>query len=199
MKPTKEQILMFDQSLAYLQDSVHSIANHVLEKACNRLLNNERFRKCPASREKHQAYVGGLVVHTAEVMWLARKLATAHFLEVNRDALITATLFHDSGKLWDYNVTSDEILYTPHRHTIRHLSHSYAEFMKMVTSNFADDEYPDTLDPLQPLVDLIGHCILAHHGRTDWGSPVEPLTVEAMILHSADPLSGRFSKDYYLL
>jgi 3'-5' exoribonuclease len=36
------------------------------------------------------------------------------------------------------------------------------------------------------------HCILSHHGRKDWGSPVEPATLEALVLHQADMLSAKF-------
>jgi 3'-5' exoribonuclease len=43
----------------------------------------------------------------------------------------------------------------------------------------------------------VGHCILAHHGRQEWGSPIEPQTVEAMIIHYADMLSAQHAKDYY--
>lgn len=38
----------------------------------------------------------------------------------------------------------------------------------------------------------VGHCILAHHGRKDWGSPIEPQTQEAYLLHAADTWSSRF-------
>ena len=47
------------------------------------------------------------------------------------------------------------------------------------------------------LVNQVGHCILAHHGHKEWGSPVEPITTEARILHFADDLSARCALELY--
>jgi len=40
-------------------------------------------------------------------------------------------------------------------------------------------------------LERIEHLLLSHHGRKEWGSPVEPLTAEAFILHAADMMSSR--------
>jgi 3'-5' exoribonuclease len=42
-----------------------------------------------------------------------------------------------------------------------------------------------------PCVERLTHAILAHHGRKEWGAPVEPQTVEAWLVHLADLAESR--------
>jgi 3'-5' exoribonuclease len=35
------------------------------------------------------------------------------------------------------------------------------------------------------------HLIASHHGKQEWGSPVEPKTIEAVLLHQIDLLDSR--------
>jgi 23S rRNA maturation-related 3'-5' exoribonuclease YhaM len=44
------------------------------------------------------------------------------------------------------------------------------------------------------LQDAVVHCLLSHHGRREWGSPVEPQTLEALLLHQADMASAKFGQ-----
>jgi 23S rRNA maturation-related 3'-5' exoribonuclease YhaM len=185
-------------ALEYLRDSADKIANPKLRKISHSILVNKQFIKCPAARHQHQAYDGGLVVHTAEVLEAAMLVAQARFIDVNTDVIITATIFHDYGKIWDY-VPAKQVVsaqekqerydYTLHQKLIRHLPRSYAVFMEM-----ADREGDDIPEEIKT---QIGHCILSHHGRNEWGSPVEPMTPEAHAIHFADMMSANCAKDYY--
>lgn len=137
------------------------------------------------AREKHHAYEGGLAAHTLEVMDCAINMACAtHIGIVNRDWIIASVLIHDIGKLFDYKRHNDEQLpeYSFHGNHIRHLVKSYAIWYRYAMHNGVN------------VVDMenIEHILLAHHGRAEWGSPTEPKTVEAMIVHYADMLSSRF-------
>lgn len=175
-------------------DFLHSVVGTMqsvsLRNACEKVLADHRFVVCTAARKKHQAYDGGLVVHTAEVLDVALRMAAAPSVEVDRDVLITATIYHDYGKIYDYQPPlpgeKEKYSYTKHQELIRHLPHSYAMFMHE-THGLVDDETRDK----------IGHAILAHHGRREWGSPVEPLTTEAHLIHMADMVSAFCSKDEY--
>ncbi len=184
--------------LAYLFRMADNVSNKALRTACRVILSVEEFKKCTAARHKHQAYEGGLVVHTAEVLEGALAMAACRHIKVDYDVLVTAIIFHDYGKIYDY--TSEEVTffgkklalfeYTSHQYLIRHLSRSYAEFMSRVSNGDMGYIPEDTINQ-------IGHCILAHHGRQEWGSPTEPKTVEAYIIHFADSLSASYSLDEY--
>lgn len=148
---------------------------------CKPVLFDERFingyGSSVGSGHAHHAYPGGLVVHTAEVMQTA--LATAESIGIIADpfTLTIAALWHDYAKIYDYD---EEGKGTPYRDRVRHVAGSYHEFMKVA-------------ERLRAVCrEGVGHCILAHHGRKEWGSPVEPQSVEAAILHYADMLSMQF-------
>jgi 3'-5' exoribonuclease len=154
------------------------------------VVGDEKFQNCTAARKRHQAYKGGLVVHTFEVLDIALKMAESSCLKLNTDILITAIIFHDYGKIYDYEDAppggEHRYLYTKHQELIRHLPRSYAVFMARSEGKVDEDTRM-----------AIAHCILSHHGRHEWGSPVGPLTTEANIIHFADMMSANCSLDIY--
>jgi 3'-5' exoribonuclease len=175
-----------------------------LEDACNKVIDNPKFYTQVGSAGEHHAYPGGLIIHTAEVTDFAFNMAKT-FNEVasadataDDDVVITAAIFHDFMKVNEYEIrqksTPDSIYLDAHgrpmtyiaktdyRHLVRHVAGSHAAFLVAIQNK---EVYPD-------VVMRIEHAILAHHGRKEWGSPVEPQTVEAMILHSADMFSVNF-------
>lgn len=186
---TEHETLIYD-SLGYLKTHVEGIANRSLRAMCMDVLDGPEFRRCTASRKQHQAYDGGLVVHTAEVMQFALLASAAKCIDVDRDVLVAAVVFHDYGKVFDYQAPlpdeTEKYSYTEHQRLIRHLPRSYAMFMQAAWGLIPKDT-----------CDAIGHAILAHHGRREWGSPVEPQTTEAHLLHMADMLSANCAKVVY--
>jgi 3'-5' exoribonuclease len=103
------------------------------------------------------------------------------------DVVTTAIMFHDIGKVYDYTRFHDgHYEYTEHKELIRHLPRSYATFMSRTDPAVSEE-----------LRTKIGHCILAHHGRMEWGSPVTPLTPEAYVVHCADWISADATVDYW--
>lgn len=130
----------------------------------------------------HHAYNGGLPIHTLEVTTIALAAAKSSYLTVNIPILVTAAIWHDYCKVLDYDYNGYK---TTYRKLVRHLSGSHAAFCCEVVSE--DIGIIDSITQMN-----IEHCILAHHGRQEWGSPVEPQTVEASILHYADMLSMQY-------
>jgi len=150
------------------------------------ILDNMDFWKWPASLSKHQACFGGLAIHTAHVCSIADAIVV-DLENVRRDLVFTACLWHDIAKIRDYAIeVDDQGNYswsdTPFRQMERHLVRSYADFRAAAkdASLCAED------------VDFVAHLMLAHHGRKEWGSPVEPQCAEAWAVHAADMMSGRF-------
>jgi 3'-5' exoribonuclease len=97
--------------------------------------------------------------------------------------LFTSALYHDYGKIWDYdfNPDTEECKLHDHRRKIHHIQRSALEWNKI--ANF--------LGLSQPFIDEVVHCILSHHGQREFGSPVSPFTREAWILHLSDNMSAR--------
>lgn len=168
-----------DKSLSYLCDRSMMIQNLILrQKTVTWVLSNSKFHICPGGKSRHHTYEGGLVKHTAEVLECALKMAESSFLEVNKDILIAACIWHDFGKIYDYNCNAEGWDNTTHRFKVRHLSKSHALFCKAFVGFETENWFEE-----------IEHCILSHHGRHEWGSPVLPQTAEAHILHMSDMMS----------
>ncbi len=101
-----------------------------------------------------------------------------------KQIVATAAIFHDFGKIhecWLEDTGAGDQIVTnrPWKKMIGHLPFSFLEFVKRA----------EEADMNSNFIYQVSHCILAHHGRREWGSPVEPQTPEAHILHSADMLS----------
>jgi 3'-5' exoribonuclease len=139
-----------------------------------------RFADSPAARTMHHAYVGGLLEHSLALVAFC-KLAADIYPIVDRDLLISGALLHDIGKVDSYEaavtfpITDDERL-------VGHIT------MGALRVERAAQEIPGFPDDL--LQDLL-HLLVSNHGSPEWGSPIQPRTLEAVLLHFVDLLDSR--------
>ncbi|HEV2642536.1 MAG TPA: HD domain-containing protein [Candidatus Elarobacter sp.] len=143
-----------------------------------------RFEKTPGSTGGHHAKLGGLLLHTTEVATIAR--TTARTARANLDLVFAGAMLHDIGKVEAYEVSARGFTFTPCGLLIGHvvlgalmLERALAKLGEPVCSE-------GQLLELQ-------HMILSHHGAYEFGSPVQPMTVEAEIVHWADEASAKAS------
>lgn len=174
-----------EAALNYLTNEALKIEDGPLKVVCLRMLDDPRFEVGFGSSGHHHAYEGGLVVHTAEV--LRNALHIARHAEVNLDVLRAAAILHDYHKIHEYEWGENEkgervIVKTWYRQHISHVHGSFGWFMAEA----------EKMGVKRHLIEQIGHAILAHHGRPEWGSNIEPATREAFLLHTADMMSARF-------
>lgn len=135
----------------------------------------KRFKSHSAAKSVHHSFMGGLLEHTLSVVKMC-DYYSANYSIINRDLLISAALLHDIGKLDELSAFPRND-YTDEGQLLGHIfigSNKVSEKIKEIT-NF----------PLKLASELI-HCILAHHGELEYGSPKKPATIEAMALHFAD-------------
>lgn len=128
------------------------------------------FSKSPASKKRHHSYESGLLVHTYSTAKIALALSDileeVYGVKVNRDVVIAGALLHDLFK--------------------------FATYHQIYPGKYARSKLGETLDHLSLIIgelyarrfpiDVI-HAVAAHHGDA---SPIEPRTIEALILHIAD-------------
>jgi len=190
IKETIDRTEQINSCLEYMAKQVCEMKDETLQKLCGKVLFDQNFINAYGSSDKHHAYIGGLAVHTSEVLSHCENMCRSTIMDVDIDHIITAVIYHDCGKIFDYkfNESVGKIDKTDHCKKIRHLCKSYAVFYNNALTENLD------LD----VIDKIGHIMLSHHGRKDWGSPIEPQTNEAFIVHFADMLSSRCSKNYYV-
>lgn len=181
-------VLNMSKHYDYLNQQIHTLSHEGLKKACWDVICDPEFLEGVASsesRHEHHRYKGGLMVHTAEVLEIAIQMAasTSIYEKVNINVLIPAVIFHDSMKVREYDSKGTKC---PYANLIGHISGSYQNWVSTISHYNGMD---------QNLIDQVGHCILAHHGRMEWGSIIEPQTAEAYILHYADMLSAKYGKN----
>jgi 3'-5' exoribonuclease len=139
-----------------------------------------RFVDAPAARRMHHAYMGGLLAHTLSMVTIARQLASL-YPGVRRDLLIAGVLLHDMGKVEEYDTTTG-ISVSEDGHLVGHVVRGIIAIEQAAAAlGTVDDE---------DLRDLI-HLIASHHGTQEWGAPVTPKTLEAILLHQIDLLDSR--------
>lgn len=138
------------------------------------------FRYHSAAKSVHHSFVGGLLEHTLSVVKLC-DFFSKNYPMLNRDILITAALFHDIGKMQELS-TFPENDYTDDGQLLGHIF-----IGANIVSNYIKkaNKFPAKLAK-----ELI-HCILAHHGELEYGSPKKPATAEALALHFADNLDAK--------
>ena len=134
-----------------------------------------KFKNHSAAKAIHHGFIGGLLQHTLAVAKICDFYA-ANYPIINRDLIISAALLHDIGKL-DELSPFPENDYTDDGNLIGHITLG----AMMVRDRIKEiPEFPEELGK-----ELI-HCILAHHGELEFGSPKKPSIVEAYVLAFAD-------------
>lgn len=140
----------------------------------------KKFRLAPAAKKVHHAYLGGLAVHTRNIMQLAAGL-TAVYRTANRDLLLAGAFLHDIGKIHEYEFQK-KIDQTTRGRLLGHIVIGY----ELVEARIAE-----ILDFPPDLKLKLLHIIISHHGEFEWGSPILPLFPEALIIHFLDNLDAK--------
>lgn len=159
---------------------VMSIKDPYLHKlAASYFIEDSRFVKAfcfhSAAKSVHHGFVGGLLEHTLSVVKLCDYYA-GYYSRINRDLLITAALFHDIGKTKEIS-TFPENDYTDDGQLLGHIvigTEMIGERIRTIPG------FPERM------ASELKHCILAHHGELEYGSPKKPALIEAMALNFAD-------------
>lgn len=164
---------------------IDSVQNPHLSQLLRRFFVNDAeflkaFQKHSAAKTVHHSFMGGLMEHTLSVARLCDYMAASYPI-LKRDLLITAALLHDVGKtreLSDFPLND----YTDEGQLLGHIVIG----AQMIHDAVREMEgFPEKLE--RELV----HCILAHHGELEFGSPKKPALAEAVALNLADNTDAR--------
>ena len=141
----------------------------------------KNFRQHSAAKSVHHGFIGGLLEHTLGVTKLCDFFANTYPL-INRDLLLTAAMFHDMGKLIELSGFPEND-YTDAGQLLGHIY-----IGAHIVENACDGIEGFTSQLKRELI----HCILAHHGELEYGSPKKPALVEAFALNFADNVDAKF-------
>jgi 3'-5' exoribonuclease len=182
-------------------ESIEGFAESICDPRLHRLSAlflaefGDRFRRAAGARHFHHARRGGLIEHVAQMMRCADAL-TPVYPTLNRDLLLAGILFHDAGKLWEncYGKESFVMPYDVWGELLGHISIGVELINRLWRKLKELPEYGawENLKPDSEAVRLhLIHLVAAHHGEKQFGSPVEPKTPEAMVLHIVDNLDAK--------
>lgn len=155
-----------------LNKDIYTLLKNVLKKYENEI------KTSPAAERLHHAYRGGLLDHLIEMFGIMDSMKT-FYKEPNYEIVTAGIILHDLGKIRELELNGFSVIRTARGRLIGHLIMSLEIFLEEVSNDF---------DP--ELKMKIEHLILSHHGLLEYGSPVIPKTIEAIILHKIDDLSS---------
>ncbi len=160
-----------------IKEKVDLVKNPHLKKLLANILEDEKFvkkfKEAAAAYRVHHAYVGGLLEHIIECLSLSEAVVEK-YPKLNKDLLIAGIILHDIGKVYEYKI-STTITFSTEGKLLGHIFIG-AELVK----NKAPKDIPEAL------LNEILHIILSHHGEEAFGSPVRPMTPEAVTVHALD-------------
>jgi 3'-5' exoribonuclease len=140
----------------------------------------KKLRTAPAASSFHHAYVGGLLEHVASLTRLALKVCEV-YPRLDRSLMIAGVFLHDVGKV-DELSWERGLQYTDRGQILGHIAIGVLMLEDKVR---AIPGFPPRLR------DLLHHLILSHHGTKEFGSPVLPVTPEAIAVHHLDNVDGK--------
>lgn len=176
--PTSEKSVdtMYEELLTYIR----GISNEYLRRAVEYYFVNDeafikKFKGHSAAKTVHHGFAGGLLEHTLSVVHLCEYFAGAYDI-INKDLLIASAVCHDIGKTKELSSFPDND-YTDEGQLIGHI---------VIGVEMLSDAIRTIPDFPEVLANEWKHCIIAHHGELEFGSPKKPALAEAMALNLAD-------------
>lgn len=167
---------MYQELLGY----INKVENKYLKELLNSFFVEDTefinaFKKSSAAKTVHHGFVGGLLQHTLSVVKLCDYYCSA-YERLNKDLLITAAICHDIGKIKEISPFPQND-YTDAGQFLGHIvigTEMVGEKIRHIQG------FPAILEG------ELKHCILAHHGEYEFGSPKKPAIMEAVALNFAD-------------
>ena len=133
------------------------------------------FKFSSAAKTVHHGFVGGLLEHTLSVTKLCEYYVN-YYPMINADLLYTAAMCHDIGKVYELSPFPEND-YTDEGQLLGHI---------MIGAEMVGDRIRDIPGFPIKLGNELKHCILAHHGELEYGSPKKPALLEAVALNFAE-------------
>ncbi|WP_394524689.1 3'-5' exoribonuclease YhaM family protein [Lacrimispora sp. JR3] len=173
---SKDIDLMYEELLGFIK----SLKNPYLKKLLESFFAEDpefarTFKFHSAAKSVHHGFVGGLLEHTLSVVKLCDYYA-GYYPGINRDLLLTAAMFHDIGKTRELSVFPEND-YTDDGQLLGHI---------MIGTEMVGERIRTIAGFPEKTATELKHCILAHHGELEYGSPKKPALIEALALNLAD-------------
>lgn len=176
--------------LAEMAQELETVLDAITDKPLQRLLRTifcddtlAKFQRAPAAKMMHHAYIGGLIEHTLSIIAMAHKAAD-HYPLIDRDMLIAGALLHDLAKIEEFDFSRPPFGYTDRGRLVGHL---------VLGVDLVRDAARHIPEIGREQLDHLLHMVLSHHGQYAFGSPVLPMTPEAILLNQLDDMDAKMN------
>lgn len=155
------------------------------------------IKRAPAARGVHNAWYGGLIEHIWSLCKIADPIISHYrknYLEyISRDKVMFGLMMHDAGKIIEYDFSTPAFRFTDIGSLTNHLvmgpAWVYEKANQWWSSN--KDKGVMTVEEFKLERAHLMHVLAAHHGQIEWGSPVRPASIEAVLVHHLDNLDSK--------
>ena len=172
---------MYEELTAYIRQISNKYLRQVLEFY---YIKDEafikKFKAHSAAKTVHHGFSGGLLEHTLSVTRMCDYFATSYSI-LNRDLLLSSAILHDIGKVKELSDFPDND-YTDEGQLIGHI---------VIGVEMINDAIRSIPGFPEKLAHELKHCIVAHHGELEYGSPKKPALAEAVALNMADSTDAK--------
>jgi 3'-5' exoribonuclease len=164
-----------------------SVKDPFIRKLLLKFFNNEEFlalfKRAPAAKGMHHAYLGGLLEHTLGVARLADQVAKL-YPDLDRSLLLAGAMLHDIGKVKEFSFDSPVIDYSDPGRLMGHMVIGVEMVQERIQ---AIRDFPEDLGV------RLKHLILSHHGRYEFGAPTLPMLMEGFVLNFVDDMDAKLN------
>lgn len=166
-----------------------TISNRALANLVQAYLDDQdlmdRLSRSPAAQSFHHAFLGGLLEHTLNAMEVADAICK-FYPGLSRDLVLAGILLHDIAKTWELSYECS-FAYTDGGQLVGHIVKSaiWVEDKARVAEAKTGEKIP------QPLIDVLQHIIISHHGQPEFGAVKLPATPEAIAVHFIENLDAK--------
>ena len=172
---------MYEELLSYIKQVENKYLRQLLEYY---FVKDEKFIKVfkghSAAKSVHHGFAGGLLEHTLSIVKMCAYYVSAYPL-LSKDLLFSAAIFHDIGKVKELSAFPEND-YTDDGQLLGHIVMG----VEMISDGVRTIEgFP------AKLASELKHCVIAHHGELEYGSPKKPALPEAVALHYADATDAK--------
>ena len=167
---------LIDVTAQFEDIGLKKIVMYFLEKYKEKLLYY------PAAKQNHHAIFGGLLYHIKRMLNVGQKISEV-YPHINKELLYSGIILHDIEKINEMDATLNGIVtdYTREGKLLGHISTGIVELGKIELDEDITNEK----------ILLLQHMILSHHYKPEYGSPKQPMFIEAELLHHIDNIDAK--------
>lgn len=158
--------------------------------------NWSKVELVPAATGMHNNWPGGLLEHAWSLCQIAEPVI-AHYkktykAKLSRDKVLFGVICHDIGKVLEYDTDGISAKYSPMGVLTPHIVAGIGWIYEKAAAWYKSNKDYLTPEEFARERDQLVHIVASHHGKFEWGSPVVPSTLEAILVHQLDMVDSQF-------